>query len=299
MPLFTVTDKAIIDVLSKISRNDFEATHRDFTPGFVEEVRDVFMRFEELGKDFKLEATERQTILAIANKHKAPGDGDVVSYEEVLPQQKNFDDKPDILKIYDGIVERFLAEVSSISVPFANHEFALRFYVGHEIFAGTEREYSVVVVPICSPEITVPGEKRDHSLDLENKLSFKYPKFYALTISNEYGKGYHDGRTIWRKIINGGDHMSDTKLGYFSLEQFSKFRNGADPLRRETMVITFGRKVKGLASQNSIKMFVSFLAKGGGLIESTFFRNGFSVNGAFLDQNDLIPPPFPVSDPSF
>ncbi len=301
MPLFTVTDDAIIDVLSKIGRNDFEAAPKEFSPGFVEDVRGVFKRFELLAEsDFKLGVNEREAILAIANKHKAPGDGDVTSYEVVLPQQRNFSNKPNMLKIFDGIVEGFLAEVTSIGVPISNHEYALRFYVGHEVHTTTgDKEYSVVIVPICSPEISAPGQIRDHSLDVENRLSRFYTKFYALTISDKYGKGYNDRRGIWRSISNGGDHLSNTKLGYFSLEQFSKFRNGADSLRRESMIITFGRNVNGEVVGNMIKMFISFLDKNNGLMESTFFRNGFRVNGAFLDQNDLIPPPFPVSDPSF
>jgi hypothetical protein len=265
------------------------------------QVKDFLLKTGGLRKladsNFQLKKSELNSLVKTINQFKEDGDGELVPLPKVLPNLHRFNDLPDTFhEIPDKILEDFLVMVRKIDIKthFPGFEIAFRFHIGHDNNAGGKLTYGIVITPICSPVI-VPPAKRDHSLDLEDKLFIKHGVFFSLVVSGSQSAIITNDKKLCFETRKNKDPQSATELAYFTLEQLEKFRDGVkEKGRREKMSITFGRN-----AANSINLFLSFLDKSNTLLESAVVKGGILSNGVFFDDNDLVPPPFPVSDRSF
>lgn len=308
MALFLVTDNALKDYVSEILQDG--SNRQKATSLVLNAVKDWLQRFEiDWNSDYVFKPHERFAIIAILNKFVAPGDGRVVPAEFALQASMNFhqyDGTPPHILVSDDIVRDFLTEVhgrKEILIdngPFKDYEMAFRLYFGHEK-QGAKNHYSIVMVPICTRLLTVAGQKREHLLDLEKVPLEASGGFFALIMQENSAEVSIDVERC-KLICANRDHGSDTELAFCTLEMFDKFRNGTDSTRRETMGVTLGRLIgdgNPITKDDPVTQIISFRDKKGEILQSKFEEDRVVFDGFCFDQTDLVPPPKPVTDPSF
>jgi hypothetical protein len=313
MPLFIVTNDAFKAFLLSVKNSEKVSNFNYFTDNFnpllnnaIGEFLLGFTDFDKLGDpDYKLPKKDIETLVGIVNDSLAPGDGRIVSVEYTYGVSYRFftqNGTPPFITVDYALITEFIGKVKEFKMSgvFSNYDIAFRSYFGNKKITSLEGrvsyEYSLVIIPVCSPKI-VSG-KRNHMLDLEDVFLKFQDNFFALAITTKKSYICND-REHLKGLCEHKDHASINELTYFTLDQFNKFQYGVKG-SIDKMVLTFGRDIGNAETRgNPVTKVISFVDADNNFLESSFFSSGLTVSGIAFDANDLVPPPFPVTDKSF
>lgn len=242
-----------------------------------------------------------ESFVNLLNFFKILDDGTIISSVEAQAMRARFEGSPSSYELSNTLLVELINELNKINIAkhFPAYELALRVCIGlkAEPTNNTNPEYSIVIVPSCSPMILF-GEKRDHAKDLENSLLIRHGKFFALIAHIFNGTPFvnmTDNKHLCANAVRYAD-ISGKQIIYYSLAQFKNFYNGIIKIggKISKLVIYLGRD-----KDNNITVLLQAIDKDGNPLPSEMKDGSVKVTGVYFDKGDLIPPPDAIPDRSF